>query len=290
MERISVSTIILESWHLTRASWKFFLYGALLGLPSAVIIALLETQPTLSEAELATLVTNHLGYCISFFLVYLCSLFIGKSHLILSFQEYTKKNFREHSLFPHLLLTPFMKALRIDLAFFFFALIILVLLALPALAATLMENNAVPALLLLGKLTLLPIIAIGYFIREFTYFYFLLSPLTFRGSLEAGSNLFFRQKSACLSFGLAFLLLILLFTFSFNFVMLSIVALLKQMPLLPTTIGFFLAALIILGWYEVWRQALWFRFFQAIARPKDPAPDEAVPVALEKKVPEISGV
>lgn len=290
MERISVSTIIVESWHLTRASWKFFLYGVLLALPSAAIITWLETQPTLSETELAALVTNHPWYSVFFILVYLCLLFIGKSHLILSFQEYTKKNFREHSLFPHLLLTPFVKALRIDLVFFLFALVILALLALPALAAVFMESSAVPSLLFLGKLTLLPIIAILYFIREFTYLYFLLSPLTFRGSLEASSNLFFRQKSACLSFGLAFLLLILLFTFSFNFVMLSIVALLKQMPLLPMTAGFFLSALIILGWYEAWRQALWFCFFQAIARPKDPAPDEAVPVTLEKKAPEISGV
>ena len=290
MERISVSTIIIESWHLARASWKFFLYGVLLALPSAVIITFLETQPALSETELTTLVTNHPGYFGLFLLAYLCSVFIGKSHLILLFQEHTKKNFRERSLFPKFLLTPFMKAFRIDLVFLIFALLILTLLALPAVAATLLGSSDLSSLLFLSKFTLLPIIAIGYFIREFTYLYFLLSPLTFRSSLEASSNLFFRQKSVCLSFGLAFLLLILLFTFSFNFVMLSIVALLKQMPLLPMMASFFLCILIILSWYEAWRQALWFRFFHSIARPKDPTPEGVLPVALEKEVPEMPTV
>ncbi len=250
----------------------------------------MEAHPTNAQVQLEILTMNHPLFSLLSFLGYCALLFIGKSNLILLFQAHTKKRLQTWSFSLQKLSASFMKALRIDLLLFFFLTLVMLILAFPPLVSLLIKDAPLQSLLLLSKLTLLPIIFMGYVIREFTYCYFLLSPLSLKASLEAGSNLTFRQKRLCFSFGLTFLLISILFTFSFNFVMLSIVALFKDISFFHPQILVFIGSLLILGWYEVWRQALWFQFFQFLAKPQDPSPDTELVTALEKKIPEISGV
>lgn len=279
----------MQSWRFSHASFHFFPYGILLALPTVLLLSLLQKNPDLSLPELSTYVSAHPKLSLLFFIWYILCLFLGKSRLILLFQTHQNRQKKNLDHMPSSWLG-FTKALQIDTLFFALFLLILFIIALPSLFALFVNDASLATLLFLGELTLLPIILVGYLLREFTYFYSLLSPLTLKGSLEAASSLFSRQKFTCLTFGLHFFFVSLLFTFFFNFGMLSIVALLKQLPFLPENTMLFTVSLLVLGWYEIFRQALWFHFFQSIARPKDPTPDEMVSVTLEKKVPEISGV
>lgn len=226
-------------------------------------------------------IINH-PYSSALFLVFsLFCLFFGKSRLIILLEAYRKNTAAPYTL--RSFATSFTKAFRIDSILFLFLTALLFILTIPSF----FSSGSPEPLYFLSVFTLLIIILIGSIIREFTYFYFLLSPLLLKGSFEAACNLFFREKKSCLSFGFLFLSFLLLFTFSYNFAILSIVALLKQVSFFSSTGITFVLVLIIFSWYEIFRQALWFHFFQSIARPKDPTLDSGLSVTLEKKIPEM---
>lgn len=276
MEKTSTLDIIIESFRYSHQRRKFFFFGFLLALPPATFLLLQRVYDITTGATL-------LLSC--FFLFwYGASVVFGKSHLIALLEAHKKKSIPKELFLP---LSSFIKALGID-AFFITGLIVVAFfVSLPPLVASFFGHTALAPLVLLSELTLLPILFIGYLLREFTYFYAFLSPLTIKSSLEAGANLFLRQKAACLFFEVHFILLNLLFTFLFNLVMLSIVALSQTVFPFATELFFFLVTLVLLSWFEIFKQALWFHFFESIARPKKPASD--IPQTLKGEV-EMPGV
>lgn len=288
MEKFSVFDTLTASFKFALSQKKFFLFGFFMALPALTLPFLLEKNAIETPKELLAILLAHPLECTLFLVGYLFFQLIGKSALIFLFHSsFEKKTGTLRSLHSSLLAS-FRKALRIDVILFTFFAVTLFIIALPSLLSFSLNHEASDSLLFLTELTLLPIIFTGYFIREFTYCYYLLSPLTLKGSFEASSNLFFQNKYHCLSFGVAFLCLALLFTFFLNFVMLSIVALLQNVSIFSEQGIFMVTSLILVTWYEVWRQSFWFHFFQALAKPKSPSLTETV-VSLEKKIPEISG-
>lgn len=288
MEKFSVIDILTTSFKFSLVQKRFFLFGFLMTLPAVILTFFLQQNTVETPGELLSILLTHPLGCVLFVVGYLFFQLIGKGSLISLFHASFEK--KQASSTPSSLVTSFWKALRIDAVLFSFFASILFIIALPTLLSFWLEHDASESLLFLTELTLIPILFIGYFIREFTYCYFLLSPLTLRDSFEASSNLFIRNRYNCLSFGIAFLCIALLFTFFLNFVMLSIVALLQNVSFFSEQGIFLVASLIFVTWYEVWRQSFWFHFFQTLAKPKSPSADEPVTVPLEKKIPEISGV
>ncbi len=288
MEKFSVIDILTTSFKFSLGQKSFFLFGFLMALPAIILTLFLQRNTIETPQELLTILLDHPLECILFMVGYLLFHLVGKSSLISLFHSSFEK--KERTPKQPSFIASFWKALRIDAVLFSFFAVILFIIALPTLLSFWLEQDASQSLLFLTELTLLPILFIGYFIREFTYCYCLLSPLTLRGSFEASSNLFIRNKYNCLSFGIAFLCIALLFTFFLNFVMLSIVALLQNVSFFSEQGIFFVVSLMFVTWYETWRQSFWFHFFQTLAKPKSPSADESVAVPLEKKVPEISGI
>lgn len=284
MEKTSTLDIIIESFRCSHQRRKFFFFGFLLALPPATLLLLQRVYDITTGTALLEHIRQFPVLSCFFLLWYGASVLFGKSHLIVLLEAHKKKSSPKKLFLP---LSSFTKALSIDALFITGLLVITLIVSLPPLVASFFGNTTLAPLVLLSQLTLLPIFFIGYLLREFTYFYAFLSPLTLKSSLEAGANLFLRQKATCLFFEVHFILLNLLFTFLFNLVMLSIVALSQTVLPLATELFFFLVTLVLLSWFEIFKQALWFHFFESIARPKKPASD--LPQTLKGEV-EMPGV
>lgn len=284
MEQASTLDIIIESFRCSHQRRKFFFFGFLLALPSATLLFVQQTYDITTVSALMELVRQFPILSCSFFLWYWVSVSFGKTHLITLLAAH-KKNTDPKKLF--LPASSFTRALGIDVIFIISIGILTFVVVLPPIAASFFAYTTLTPLVILSELTLLPIFFIGYLLREFTYLYAFLSPLTSKSSLEAGANLFLQQKLPCLFFQTHFILLNLLFTFLFNLVMLSIVALSQAVLPSSSRLLLFLIALVLLSWFEIFKQALWFHFFESIARPKKPASD--IPQTLKGEV-EMPGV
>lgn len=284
MEKISFFEILKESWDTSFSRTSFLFFGFLIALPFAVqTIALPDTS--LMEATLLTRITEHplltLLLIGSFFIFKL----FGKSNLVIVLHRNTEKDQqagKKHLAFREMFRN-FKKALLLDLTLALFFFFLLFILALPSLVSFFSLGTIPETLLMLSALILIPVIIISFFIREFSFFYFLLSPLRLKGSFEAASSLFTKKRNLCLTFGIFAILQTLLFTFFLNLAMLGIVALSQKMtPFLSETVLIFFGTLLPLSWYEVFRQALWLNFFKRLATPKNPTPAETVDILLEK--------
>lgn len=285
MERISFLDIFLDSWRLTLSRRRLFVFGLCIALPGASLLVFLQNETVLTQEFLETFVAQHLFVSLSFLLWYFFFVLFGKSNLIIALNETVHENDPKKPFALSGYLLALKKAFLLDMTIIGFFLLLIAILSLPAILSSVLLGTIPPSLILLEKLVLFPIIIIGYFVREFAYFYSLLSPLRLKSSFEAASNLFVQHRLRCLFFGLFFLCIRILFTFFMNLAMLGIVALLQK--LLPGThgaISFFVTSLILLTWYEVFRQALWFTFFRFLATPKEKATNETVVTPIEEKV------
>lgn len=288
MEKISFLDIFLESWRLSISRRKLYAFGIWIALPGAALLVFLEKETAPSQVSPETFIMEHLFAFVIFLLGYFFFVLFGKSNLIITLHETFHKSTPQKNTPLSTTILPFKKALSLDLAIIGFFLILIVILSLPALLSSLLFGILPESLILLEKLALFPVVIIGYFVREFAYFYFLLSPLRLKASFEAGSNLFMKHWQYCLSFGLIFLFISVLFTFFMNLAMLGIVALLqKLLPMGNELAILFVISLIFLAWYEVFRQALWFTFFRFLATPKEKITDETVVTPIEEKVTEV---
>lgn len=289
MEKASVIDIFFESLELSLSHRALWLFGCILALPNVILFTIMERYELRTSASLQSFATDHLVSTLLFVIVSVSFMLIGKSALILMLEK-RKRHARssDAGVLPSRF-NAFLKALRIDLALLLFFVLIVSILALPLLLSAGTEGSASDTLLLLAEFTLLPIIFITYIIREFTYYYFLLSPLTLKSAFEASIQLFSRHKQNCLHFGFLFLLFGLLFTFLLNLVMLSIVTLLPPTGSSIDIVFFIIPLLIGITWYEVFKQVFSFEFFQTLARPKSPLPRESVPQILKEEA-EIPGV
>jgi hypothetical protein len=125
-------------------------------------------------------------------------------------------------------------------------------------------------LMILGLLTLLPIAIIIFFIKQYSLFYFLLSPVSFRGAIETACTLFSKFFLRSLSFGLFFLALVVLFTFCSQMVILCVVFFAHKISVpLEEQIVSLVISFVFFTWFAVFQQALWLTFFKSIASPRD---------------------
>lgn len=291
MEKISFLDIFLESWRLSISRRRLYVFGLCMALPGAALLVFLQTESVLTQAFFESFVAQHLFVSALFLVWYFFFMLFGKSNLIIALNETLHTNAPQKNTPLSARIAPLKKALSLDLIIIGFFLILITILSLPALLSSLLFGTLPASLLLLEKLALFPVIIIAYFVREFTYLYFLLSPLRLKASFEASSNLFMTRRFHCLSFGLFFLCISILFTFFMNLAMLGIVALLqKWLPAGNELITLFVISLLFLTWYEIFRQALWFTFFRFLATPKEKMTDETTAVPIEEKITEVPTV
>ncbi len=289
MEKISFFEILKESWDTSFSRTSFLFFGFFIALPLAVqTIALPDTS--LPQTALLEKAARHplltLLLIGSFFVFKL----FGKSNLVTTLHQNTKKNERAEKKNPFFQEASrnFKKAFLLDITLALFFLILFLVLALPSLISFFTSGTVPETLLVLSALILIPVVIISFFVREFSFFYFLLSPLRLKASFEAGATLFTKKRNLCLAFGLFALLQTLLFTFFLNLAMLGIVALSQKVtPFLPETILLFSGTLLSLTWYEIFKQALWLNFFKRLATPKNPVAKEVTDALFKEKVSEI---
>lgn len=287
MEKISFSAIVQESWRTSFSRASLFVFGTLMALPFTgqfFMPAHLTEEPlkTLSEERFFLLFFLFLGLS-------LAKLF-GKSNLIVALNEVKASKNDPWSITLKKYWQYFTKAVFIDTLILIFFVILLTILLLPSLFSFAFFGTFLPLLLFFGMLILVPVIFISLFIREFSFFYFLLSPLKIRSAFEASAALFMKHRGLCLLFGLFSLLIGILFTFSLNLAMLGIVALFHNNPFLSEEVALVGAGLFFLAWYEVFWQAMWLNFFKQLATPKNEAPEESTKVSFEEKASEIPSV
>jgi hypothetical protein len=288
MTSFSFVDLLSDSWRLSLRRRQLWIGGAILALPILAQTYYLTDVPSQSS-ELISYITTHFRE-VSLFLIitFVCSL-IGKSLLILLLHRATSKK-DTSSISRRTLRQAIVRGLLIELSLLLFILLVGCVLALPLLMALMSLGTIPPILHWLSLVVILPISLVVFILREFIFFYFLLTPgIRFKSALEASVALFQRNTSLSVQFFLFFLWGALLFTFSLNLVMLGIVALshvlLPSMADTSMLVGSFVA----LAFYEIVRQTVWFQFFQKLATPQDPV-ETTLPAILKKEITEISGV
>ena len=199
-----------------------------------------------------------------------------------------KKDALQKPLSSPLLWRPLQKSLLIDLVLTLFFIILILILSVPSILFFLKTGDVSAPLMWIGAGVFVPVAVCVFFIREFSFFYFLLSPLRLRGAIEASCDFFIKYRVPCITFGLSFLIMTLLFTFLFNLVMLSIVALFQSvLPGLSQASILFVFSLLFMSWYAVLRQALSFSFFSHFATPKETPKVSVTDAVFKEKVSEI---
>ena len=289
MEKISFLKIFFESWRLSFARPHFFVFGLLLTISTAVRFFVFPSSETLTLPFLKEFLENHLLFVFLFIILSFLLATIGKSSLVMTLAKEMKNDRSSHSVPLPSLIPSIKKGFLIDLSLALFFLCLIIILLLPALVAILTLNTLPSALSLLSLTVLLLIGIAAFFIREFAYFYYLLSPLGFRSALESSALLFHHYRFLSLLFGLCFLSVTLLFTFSWNLVMLGIVALTQKIfPAVSENAVFLIGILVFFSWYELFRQSAWLIFFRHLALPKKDASEEE-PLSVENGTPEVPG-
>lgn len=269
MGTISFSEILKESWHRSFSSASFFVLGFFIALPNILFGVFFPDTGNQTLKEWLSFVSTHPLIITLLVLTHFSLALFGKSNLIVSLDK-NIKNIPTKKLFLfQKIWSPYKKSLLIDLLVLCFFLVFIFFLSLPSLITYVTTGTTRDALVILALITLLPVAIVTFFIREFSFFYFLLTPLTLTSSLENGTQFFLRFRTLCLSFGIFSLLIDILFTFSFNLVMLPIVVLCTKMtPSIPATSVLFFGSLIALSWYALFKQTLWLSFFHHLATTK----------------------
>ncbi len=288
MEKPSFLDLLHQAQTLSFSSAAFF-FGSLIALPLTVVSALLttDTPPETSSTFIATTPFEVAMFLLTLILVF-CFLFLGKSGLILSFHATLQKKPSSKKIFLRVLFSGFHKSLLLGGLIGGFFLVITSILLLPPLLSWAHTGEISSLLFSLSALTFLPIVLVGSIIQEFSFLYFLLSPLRMTSALNNSLRLFSYNQLLSLRFLLFTFSLSLLFTFSLNVVMLGIVALSQELGLISSSHLFFsLLAVMALGWFTAFKQALWMLFFRSIATPQEPETKEVV---IEEVAGEISAL
>ncbi|MFZ2299544.1 MAG: hypothetical protein WAW00_00205 [Candidatus Moraniibacteriota bacterium] len=195
----------------------------------------------------------------------------GKSNLIVALGFVADKpHLPNHPDTAKAIGTNFLRGLLLESIAFLAFLIVIGILAIPPLIAASYNPEALPLLVLLSLITLVPLALILFFIKQFSLFYLLLSPLRIRGAIEVGSSLLYRRIAPSLLFGLFSFALSVLFTFCANLVILVITVLFDKISIpLPETYASLAIGFALFAWFAVFQQALWIAFFKSIAGPRD---------------------
>lgn len=239
-----------------------------------------------AEALTATVLATP-GYAFLFVCFYFLFTFFGKGNLIYELATSHSAHTKNQTKLPRRsLIERLKKTTLLEASFGIFLLLITLILVLPSGFSLFLFEKIPEMLILIGVIVFLPILIITFFIRQFSLYYFLLSPLTLRSSCERGVALFIRHRSSIFLFGLFSFIIYGIFTFSLNLAMLGGVVLFQKIfGDIVQSLFFFFSGLFFLTWYTVFNQALWFHFFTHIAKPKESTPQES-PLVASDQVPE----
>ena len=284
MLSFSVFELLSEAWRLSLRRRQFWIFGSILALPVFAQTLLLSDFP--KEAPLfPSYVTTHPRELISFLLVSLVASLLGKAGLVLSFHLSSKND--TSRLTSATFFQSVWRSCVIDGAVLLFLLSLGLFLIIPFLVSFFVLDSIPPTLHWLALVVVIPVTIVMLIVREFTYFYFLLTPgLRFRSALNASITLFQKHSLPSLQFILIVLFLTFLFTFSLNLAMLSIVALSHLFfPTLSTSVIITVGSFLALSLFEMIRQGLWFLYFERLAKPKNPIQAETVGIEKEIEMP-----
>lgn len=286
MERTPFFDILVQSWNLSFSRTTFLLFGFFMALPIASQFLILPEEIT-DVAILTEIILASPGYSLLFFCGSFLFTLFGKANLIqrLSLTQNTENAPRQipprHS--PRDLIK---KMFLLETSFGIFLLGIGLILTIPSALSFVAYQRIPEALVLLGLIVFIPIVIILFFVRQFSYYYYLLSPLRLKSAIERGAVLFIRYRSPTFLFGIFYFFLYSIFTFSLNLAMLGGVVLFwKFFGDVSQPLFSFVGSLFFLSWYAVFEQTLWFRFFMSLAGPK-PAPQEDGVLIKEHGAPE----
>lgn len=275
-EKLPLHSFLLSAWHASFSKKLPWIFGALLATLGSIESRLGSTFPdTASFQEFLNIISEKSGETLlSLFLIFVflfCFDIFGKSNLIVSLSFVTgKTRLLNHPDTARAIGKNFLRAFLLECLAFLFLLAVIGILSLPILIASSRNPEVMNTLLGLGLLAFVPIALAVFFIKQFSLFYLLLSPLHIRGSLEIGSSLFSRFIFQSLLFGLFSFMLTALFTFSVNAVILGSTLLSKNpgLPFEDASIAL-VVGLAFFTWFGIFKQALWLAFFKFIAGPRE---------------------
>lgn len=281
--------LLLSAWRYSFRSRLFWLWGGVAASAPLVQNFWLDQKQLVSAEDLFSYLSTF-GYKenILFFLflfILITFSLLGKSNLTSLLHEQEKKDRAiekgtSHTPSPFLLLW---RGFKVECVTFLFFLFLLIILGTPGFLASSYNPQSASLLLMLGSITFLCVAFIFFFVKEFAFFYSVLSPLSLRQCFENGSRLFYRFPWQSASLGITTLLLIILFTFATNLVMLGITVLLNSIGFSQISLPvILLTSFLLLTWTSIFLRALWTLFFLEIARPKNPeTTKEELPIPTE---------
>lgn len=276
MERLHFREFFLQAWRASISRKLPWMFGSVIAIASIAETRMNTVLPdTASFDELRGIFgEKDPGEWFSIFLI-LVLLFIvgtfGKSNLIASLSAIAgKTGLPNYPDTVRALGKNFFRALSLESLALLSLLLSIGILSLPLWIASSRNPEAMLPLTTLGLFTLIPIVIIIFFIRQYALFYLLLAPLAIRGAIETGASLFSRFIFQSLFFGLFSFALTILFTFCLNLVILGIVVLSQKVSLPLGEAGVSLATgFVFFAWFAIFQQALWLAFFKAIAGAHD---------------------
>lgn len=297
MEKLLFREFFRAAWQASISKKLPWVFGVII---SAVSILETKLHITLTEAttpdKLVHILTQKtpdewLGLLITLTILLLVGIF-GRSNLIpaLSFVA-GKKDLPNHPHTPQALWKNFLRGICLEGVMLLVILFSVIILSLPFWLASVYNPEAITSLALFGALTLIPIITVLFFVRQYALLYLLLSPIGIRGAFEASCKLFSRYMLPSFLFGLFMFLLTLLFTFLLNLAILSISALATAIFLLPEKISLpLIISGICFAWFAILQQALWIAFFKAIAgteNKEEVVTEKTAPFIENNKIPDV---
>ncbi len=283
MKNFSFFDIFRQAWRLS-FSYAALTFGLLI---ACLLTAIAITSPSPPFSSVPSHDVRSILVCLIFFLIFLFS----KSSLILLFDRAIQKKLSKKINLPHIW-RGYRRALFLGVLTTSFVLIIIATFSLPLFLFWLRTGELSSALLSLSLFTFLPLAVFISLIQEFSFCYFLLSPLSARDAIENSLRLFSRHTVLSIRFLLFILAIGLLFTFSANLVMLGVVTISQKMVAsvsIASPLMVVLQALCI-GWFYTLEQALWVLFFHHLAIPKDPPLTQKEDILLEESVGETTAI
>ena len=290
MEKISFLTLFVKSWRLSFACSRFYLFGLCIALPLASQLFFPLPHDSSDIMTLIPLIHSHFLF-FSVFLIVICLSTIFFFFLLIPslYKKIHPTNVETSNPPTTSLWKNFQKTILLELGFYFFLFCIFLVLSLPSITSLFFFKMISDTLIHLGFFAGILIFLLTFLIKEFSLFYYLLSPLHLLPAIERGSIFCMKKLSTSIFFLMTYFLFSLLFTFSLNLVMLGGVVLFQKLNLSESsTIVAFLISLPCLVWYAVFSQSLWLTFFLELATPKSTAPKE--PVLFQEKVSEIPSI
>lgn len=293
MKKESFLDFFIESWRLSFSHISLLLFGLFAALPLSLQWIILPSATGMTKGDQVSIeqfVEGHPGTVMLFIVSALFFSLLGKSGLVILLHHHTREAPLKKLPSLSAFFRAFKRAFLLDGAIVLFLTGLTFILVSPILISLAFLSRVPDALNTLFLSAFFLMLVVMFFVREFSFFYFLLSPLGLRSAIEAATALFFKNRSLSLLFGIFFLLIWGIFTFFAIIVMLDIVVLFQKfLPQIPEKALLVAVSLLFFSWYKVFLQTLWFIFFRHLARPQDSVPQEDAPQILKEKV-EISGV